>query len=545
MFRVLLKKQLLELLELYFPKKRRRGKQATQPETGKRSTGMVILFAFLYLMIAFGLGAMMWPMCEVFEPMGLSWLYFMMVFLMGVFVGIIGSVFSTYSTLYRAKDNEMLLAMPIRPRTLLLARMVSVFATGAFFIAISCVPAIVVYMIQFGVTFKLVVGCLAGLIALSFIVMALTCFFGWVVALLSGIGRNKSIMTVLVSLALIVVYYVIYFKIQDFIRYMIENAAYVGGQIEDKAYIFKLIGLGFTGHAGGIAIMLLGGAALFALTTLILIKSFTRILTTNRGAKKVVYRQKAVRQASVRSALLRREFIRFFQSPAYMLNGGLGVLLLFGGLVYVLIQFGTVRVFIGQLYHLIDAEMGSDFVWLKRLIDFAPALIVCIIAGMNPISAPSISLEGQNMWLLRSLPATDRDIFLSKQLMQLILVLPLSLAAAAVLTALTGAGAWVYVTNLLTVAGFVFFMTALGLMLGLIKPNLTWTNEAEAVKQGLPVSITLLAGMALPPVMGLLVFLLRKVFDVTPYLWLIPTAGAILVNGWIFKKGGRRLSELS
>ena len=189
--------------------------------------------------------------------------------------------------------------------------------------------------------------------------------------------------------------------------------------------------------------------------------------------------------------------------------------------------------------------MGSDFVWLKRLIDFAPALIVCIIAGMNPISAPSISLEGQNMWLLRSLPATDRDIFRSKQLMQLILVLPLSLAAAAVLTALTGAGAWVYVTNLLTVASFVFFMTALGLMLGLIKPNLTWTNEAEAVKQGLPVSITLLAGMALPPVMGLLVFLLRKVFDVTPYLWLIPTAGAILVNGWIFKKGGRRLNELS
>ena len=37
-------------------------------------------------------------------------------FLMGVFVGITGSVFSTYSTLYRAKDNEMLLAMPIRDR---------------------------------------------------------------------------------------------------------------------------------------------------------------------------------------------------------------------------------------------------------------------------------------------------------------------------------------------------------------------------------------------------------------------------------------------
>ena len=86
---------LLELLELYFPKKRRRGKQAAQPEQGKRSAGMVVLFAFLYLLIAFSLGAMMWPMCEAFVPLGMSWLYFLMVFLMGVFVGIIGSVFST------------------------------------------------------------------------------------------------------------------------------------------------------------------------------------------------------------------------------------------------------------------------------------------------------------------------------------------------------------------------------------------------------------------------------------------------------------------
>ena len=545
MFRVLLKKQLLELLELYFPKQRKRGKKTQQPVQGKRSTGMVVLFAFLYIVIGAGFGAMMWPMCEAFIPLGLSWLYFMMVFLGGLCIGIIGSVFSAYTTLYHAKDNEMLLAMPIRPRTLLVVRMVSVFVTGFFFICIACLPPMIVYLIQFGVTFKLIVGCLAGLISLSLIVLALTCFFGWVVALISGVTRNKSIVTVLISLALIIVYYVVYFKISSFIRYMIENAIYVGEKIERKAYVFKLIGQGFTGNAGGIAIMLLSGIVLFGITLLILTKTFNRILTTNRGVKKAVYHQKQTKQASLRGALLRREFTRFFQSPAYMLNGGLGIILLFGGIVYLLIQFGTAKDLLGKLYAMIDADLGSDYNWLKRLIDFAPALIVCFITSTNPISAPSISLEGQNMWILRSLPAAEKDIFLTKQALQLILVLPLALAATVITTAPTGAGAGMYVINLLTVASFVFFMTALGLALGVARPNLTWTNETEAVKQGLPVSITLLGCMVLPLLLGFLVYLLRKAFDVTPYLWLIPAVGAIVLNHWIFTKGIVKLRELS
>ena len=59
-------------------------------------------------------------LCVPFVDAGFSWLYFAVMGLMAIAVGIIGSVFSTYSTLYLAKDNDMLLAMPIKPRTYLL-----------------------------------------------------------------------------------------------------------------------------------------------------------------------------------------------------------------------------------------------------------------------------------------------------------------------------------------------------------------------------------------------------------------------------------------
>ena len=538
MFKILLKKQLAELKELYFPRKLKKGGEI------RRSKGMAVLFVFLYLTIALGLGAMMWPMCESFQPLGLSWLYFMMVFFMGVIVGVVGSVFSAYTTLYHAKDNEMLLAMPIRPLHLLLSRMVSVFLTGFAFVLIACLPAIAVYMILYGVSFKLILGCLSGLLALGMIVSALTCFFGWIVALFSGITRHKSLTTTLVSLLLMAVYYVVYFKISDFIRYMIENALFVSGKIEKNAYVLKLIGQGFLGQAAGIGIMLGLGVVLLALTVFMLTKSFNSLLTRNRGTKKVVYHEKSAKQSKPFGALLRREFTHFGQSPAYLLNTALGLIIMLGAIVYLLIRYADASALMTKLYDMIDYQLDDSFAWVRKLIAFAPAILVCFLVGMSPISAPSISIEGQNMWILRMLPVRDRDIFLSKQALQLVLELPVTLAATLILTSLTDAGALIYVTNTLTVLCFVLLQTALGLTMALKKPMLNWTNETQAVKQGLAVSITLLAGMLIPLVMGFGSYLLRKVFDITPLFWILLAACALLLNRWIFTKGGSKLAEL-
>ncbi len=537
MFKVLLKKQLLELRELYFHKKSKKGRR------GMRSPGLLILFALMYAGIGVSLGAMMWPLCEAFVQADLSWLYFMMVFFLGLMVGIVGSVFSAYTTLYRAKDNEMLLAMPIRPADLLLARMTGVFLSGFAFVCLACIPAIAVYMSLAGFSLPVLLGSLAGVLALGMTVTALTCLFGWVVALLSNKTRNKSFTTVLFSLLLLGLYYAVYFKISDFIRYMIANAVMISEKISSRAYVLKLIGQGFTGRPAGIVLMLGIGIVLLALTVLLLAKSFHRMLATDRGTKQAVYKAKTARQSTVRGALIRREFRHFTQSPAYLLNCGLGLILMLGGMIYLLIRSAAVREGIENLYAMVRQE-SSGFDWVITLIRFAPALLVCFLASTCPISAPSVSVEGQNLWILRMLPAREKDLFFSKQALHLILVLPVSVAAVLLLTAFTQGTAVHYIANTLLAVSFVFFDTALGLMLGLKKPNLNWTNETQAVKQGLAVGMTLLGGMAVPLGMGLIVYFLRNVCDVTPYLW-IPTAlAALLLNRWIFTRGGERWREL-
>ena len=65
--------------------------------------------------------------------------------LMAVFLGAFGSVFNTYSGLYLAKDNDLLLSMPIPVRIIMASRLLSVYLMGLMYSGVVILPAIIVY----------------------------------------------------------------------------------------------------------------------------------------------------------------------------------------------------------------------------------------------------------------------------------------------------------------------------------------------------------------------------------------------------------------
>ena len=535
MFRVLLKKQLMELAETYTPKKQR-GK-------GRRSIGFLRLYVFLFVMLGFSLGTMLWDICAVLNEVGLDWFYFLIVMTLALAIGVVGSVFSAYSTIYRAKDNETLLAMPIPTGALLASRMAAVLFTGLVFELIVFLPGCVVYFAHAGVSFAALAGSLLGVISVSLICLSLTCFFGWVVALISVHTRNKSFITVLVSLLLIAAYYLVYFRIAEFLNEIALNAVTLSEKVSAKAAIVKLFAQSFIGNAQGITLLLALALVLTALTVEILYRSFDRIVTTEKGRKRAVYKQTAAKSSGSGRALMRKELRHFTQNPAYILNCGLGLFFMLGLTVYALIKFSSLRETIGgYLPALSDPENGMYSIY--RLICAAPGLIMALFGAMCPISAPSISLEGQSMWLLRSLPVSAKRVLSAKQAFHLAFVLPLSLIATAVLSALIGLEAGDWAANLIFVAAYQLAISALGLVLGLKRPSFDWTDESVPVKRGMAISITLLAGMALPSVMAIAVLLLGGKFDLTPYLWIVPLAIALWLNALLYRWGIRRFEEI-
>ena len=55
-------------------------------------------------------------------------------------LGAFGSVFNTYSGLYLAKDNDLLLSLPIPVRALMASRLLGVYLMGLMYSAVVILP---------------------------------------------------------------------------------------------------------------------------------------------------------------------------------------------------------------------------------------------------------------------------------------------------------------------------------------------------------------------------------------------------------------------
>ena len=261
MLKILVKKQLAEIFRSYTynaKKNKARSKGAT---AALIVTFVLVMVGLLGGMFTFLSLALCGPMAEA----GMDWLYFTLMTLLAAFMGVFGSVFNTYSSLYLAKDNDLLLSMPIPVRTVMTARIVSVYLMGLMYSSVVYLPAMIVYWIVAGVTAPVVLGGLLLLALLSVFVLTLSCVLGWIIAKISQKLKNKSFITVLISLVFIGAYYFFYAKAQSLIQDLVTNAVYYGETIRDAAYPLYMLGSVAVGDGVAMAIVSAVVLAVFAL----------------------------------------------------------------------------------------------------------------------------------------------------------------------------------------------------------------------------------------------------------------------------------------
>ena len=535
MLKALLKKQFLELNAFYF-QNRKTGKNRSKAGT----VGFIILYIVLFLFLAFTFFMVAQSLAAALIPLGYGWLYFALMGLISLAFGVFGSVFNTYAGLYHAKDNELLLAMPIPPRRILLVRMIGVYAMGMLYSCLIMVPTIVAWQMIAPGVWPLIAQLLLTLLQ-GFVVLALTCFLGWIVALISARLKNKSMITVLLTLAFLALYYVVYFRISAFLRNILQHTDELGRALR-TLYPVYAFGKAGAGDVLSLLIFAVIALAVLALCIWVMARSFVRIVTMNRGdgAKKTDYRAQRVQKASgVPNALLRKEFKRFLGSPTYMLNCGLGLVLMVAAAIAALIKLDTVR---GAL-ELIRDNMPA----LAGAMPVIGCALVIVLAAMNPVTAPSVSLEGKTIWLLQSLPVRAADVLTAKLRLHLYLCAGPTVLCAAVLAFVMKAGWSVGIYMVVTALLATMLFAALGLMLNLKRPNLSWTNETVPIKQSMPVAVVLFGGWAFAAAVVGAYYLLRNHCRAEIYLLGCIVVFALLyrlMNRWLMRRGAEIFASL-
>lgn len=529
MTRALLRRQLLEVFSWIYKNNK----------TGKRRSvrgvvGCILLYIVLFgfLGVIFGFCGML--LCEPLCEAGMGWLYWCLMSLLALFFGVFGSVFNTYGTLYLAKDNDLLLSMPVPISRILIARLSGVYAMGLMYELIVMIPAVIVWLWKAPVTAFGVIFTLLAPVILSAHVLVLSAVLGWVVALVASRLKHKNILTVLISLVFIIAYYLVCGQASNAIQALLQEPGRIGEKMKWICFMLYHLGRAAEGKILSMVLVTVLTAALLTLIYWVLERSFLRLATSNNGAAKTAYREKTVRTKSVSAALLQKELRRFTGSANYMLNCGLGIILMPLAAAALLWKYQQVR----EICKLLPRE----------LLPVLALSAACTLSTMNDLSAASVSLEGKNLWLLQSLPVSGRAVLQAKlRLHTCLTVPPLALLVAAI--------AWVLrltlpETMLVLTAGclFVLMMGALGLMLNLKFPNLSWTNELVPIKQGLPVFIAMFGGWLLTAALAGLNYALSRIAPVSVCFLccLLLLLGVWLwLRRWLNTKGAEALMSLS
>ena len=534
MVKLLIKKQLREIFRSWF---------VNQKTNQRRSKAGVIGFLLLFVVLMVGvLGGIFtvlsFSLAGPLSAAGVGWLHFSIMTLIAILLGVFGSVFNTYSGLYLAKDNDLLLSLPIPSRALILSRLLSVYLMGLMYSACVTVPAVVVWWIVEGPTAANVVGGLLLIFLVSAFVLLLSCLLGWVVAKVSLRLKHKSFTVVILSLVFIGLYYFVYFKAQELIQQLIANAVVYGNAVQRSAYPVYLTGR--VGEGDWLAMLIVTAviAVLTFITWRILSRSFLGIATsTGASGPKRVYRERAVRVQRPSRALLQKELRRFTSNANYMLNCGLSMLFMPIAAVALLWKG---REFAEVLGGVLPAQPGV----IAALLCSA----ICMVASMNDMAAPAVSLEGKSLWLLQSLPVPAWEALKAKLRLQLVLTAPLAVlcgvcAAIALRTSLLETALLVVVPLLYCV-----LLAALALLIGTVRADLHWTNEIAPIKQSMAVFVVLLLGWLFAIIPGGGWLLLGGKMPLAAFLALLVVLFgglAALAIAWLRTRGAKRFETLS
>ncbi len=488
--------------------------------------GNIIGMSFLYILLA-GMMAVM--------SYGMAFFGFgeMIPTLPAVIISAISLLFTflkAHGFLFGYREYDMLMSMPFTTKSVVSSRFLYMYIKNLSWTctvsfasligyAIGMKPDFITYIIWIVLTFFVPVLPMILAVAVS--------------ALIGGVGsgfKHKNlVLSILVFICVIPLF---------FLRFFIENVIrndQVEALVDKSADIFSGIGgkvptvIWFTDavnkHSVSSILLLIGLSVLAYEIIFTVFSKFYKGINSRMSVGTTSHEKvkaKDFKTRSVVSSIAFKEFKRFTGSVNYITNVGMGAVLA--------VIFGIIIIFVNP--EALISSMAGAPVDLSR---FSPALIIPVVIyffiGMVPSTACSMSLEGKNYWIIKSLPLDMFSVYKGKMLFNLWLFLPPALFATIASSISLKATLPEFLIAILYAVSTTLFSTVFGMRCGAKHMQLEWENEIQVIKQGRAVTSYLLPNMMATMVIGSGAVALGIGFGVLPLVMALMSAVYLLLAG--------------
>ncbi len=451
------------------------------------SKGKIILMAVLYLYLALCFGALSavnaFAIGSVIVGSEAEWLFFSLFLALPFFIVLLFSIFEMKAEIFECRDNQILIPLPIPAKTIVFSRVLTVLIYNYLESAVIILPALVVYLAVGGS-----VSCFFGGLLMSLFVplfaTAISAGIGYVVAVISSHVKRKNVVTLVISLLFLFAYFYFYTKLLtvDGDAEMTDPIVSLLPTLE-RYRVLRFLGESAMWKPLPAIVTPLVSVGAFALAYFCISRNFMRLVTRAKSVKHV-YKEKKEAEKTPFVSLCGKEFLRFASSANYMLNASMGVIMT----VVVTVVLITKKNDFSSLCEMIGIETGLYPLLLSLIVG---------ISAMTSISASSVSLEGKNIWLLRSLPIPSKTVLLAKAVPHFLVSAPVCVICALTVSFLTPTTPFERIFAVLLPISVSAAMALLGVAINVWLPKFDWVNEAAVVKQSTPVFIFTFAPLIL------------------------------------------------
>lgn len=445
-------------------------------------------------------------LATVLKPMGYLDLILIVAVLFSCILSFITSIYKAQGTLFSSKDYDLLMALPIRNSTILTSKILSLMSINYIGTALVIVPASIVYFIYNGsLSWIFFIILIIGLIFIPMIPIISALIIAVAITFVSSRFKHKNIVTTVVGMIAFLLIMMLSMNMQNYINEFIANSdSIVKGlsSIYLPAMYLKEALVNYDIFA--LIKFILISIVPFLIFILVFSKTFKVINgKLSESYKKANYKVSKLEASSVIKSLITQELRRYFATPIYVMNTAFGMVLL-------------VAASIATLF--VSKETLVEFLGYPEIANMIPVAILVFLVftiGLSCTTNSSISLEGNRLWILKSLPIEPNDIFKGKIITNLIITIPASIIANVFFYIGLKFDIKYLIFNLVISIVFAIVSAILGIIINLYFPKMEWTNPTTVVKQSASVMITILGILILILVVVAVSVVLVKVFNIT------------------------------
>lgn len=433
------------------------------------------------------------------------------------FAMVIFGLCNAKATLYREKDLSFLPCLPVKSFSIVTARLIHFYVENALMGAVILLPTFLVCGIfeRMGMAFygKL----LLALIFIPVLPTVLDVWAGIFVTALIVRNRHKVLTETVFMLAVVIGTFFLPMLLgvggrigimgemkldpngkmsQEELAALSVQVKQIFAELETKAPLFRGCEALFGGKQSmGLLLYGLVSVLLLLFTAFLIGKHFFAI---SAGLYPVAehreFRMTAGSAHSVLRALLQKEGKRYFSSGIYVTNTIVGpVMAVIFAAALGFFDMESILHTQGNL----PVEIHFDAC--------IPFLIGMIFSVMGP-ACSSVSMEGKNWWIVRSLPLPMGEVLRAKWLFHLSVFAPFYVLTEVILLFTVQASLLERLWLWLVPAVMILFSATFGLLMNLKFPKFEWESDVEVVKQSAAVGLSMLAMFAgLIPAMILMI----------------------------------------